>query len=327
MRVLCAPNAFKGTLTALQAANAMARGVRRAGATPVLLPVADGGDGTAAVLGGKRVRMVATGPHGERMRVEYRRKGRDAIVEVAQVGLARTKRRDPLNATSLGVAEMIGHAARHGARRVLVALGGSATVDAGLAILGKISALSRPPKFIGLCDVQTRFLDAPRVFAPQKGATPEQTRWLTREFLRLSQAMAGGRRAARVPGSGAAGGIGWAMVLLGGELRLGGEFVLEALRLDDALRQTSLVLTGEGRWDSTTREGKAPWAVMRHARRAGVPCVALCGQVIIRTPGVVAVARSAKEGMRRAAPLLEEAAYRVTHSRLSAGSRSCKVTR
>lgn len=325
--VLCAPNAFKGTLTALEAARAMARGVRRAGGRPVLLPVADGGDGTAAVLGGKRVRMTATGPYGERLRVEYRKKGADAIVEVAQVGLARTEKRDPRNATSLGVAEMVRHAARHGARRVLVALGGSATVDAGAPVLVALAGLSRRPGLVGLADVRTRFFDAPRRFGPQKGATPADIREIEREFRVLSR-LPGGARAARLAGSGAAGGLGWALALLGAELRHGAEFVLKALRFDDALRQSDLVLTGEGTWDATTRDGKAPWAVMRAARRAAVPCVALCGRVVRPSPGVVAIAESANEGMRHAARLLEEAAFRISGDWSPGGAaRSGKVRR
>lgn len=325
--VLCAPNAFKGTLTALEAARAMARGVRRAGGTPVLLPVADGGDGTAAVLGGRRVRMTATGPYGERLRVEYRRKGADAIVEVAQVGLARTKKRDPVSARSDGVGEMIAHAAAGGAHRILVALGGSATVDAGTGAVARLAARPALPDLVALCDVATRFLDAPRRFGPQKGASPSDVRALSREFQTLAR-IPGGASAARRPGSGAAGGIGWALALLGAELRPGADFVLHALRFDDALRQSDLVLTGEGKWDATTREGKAPWAVMRAARKAGVPCVALCGRVVTSSPGVVAIAKSAKEGMRRAARMLEEAAFRISGDWSPGGAaRSGKVKR
>jgi glycerate 2-kinase len=325
IRVLCAPNAFKGTLTALEAAQAMARGVRRAGGRPVLLPVADGGDGTAAVLGGRRVRMVATGPYGERLRVEYRRRGSDAIVEVAQVGLARTKRRKPLMATSLGVAEMILHASRHGARRILVALGGSATVDAGVPLLGELFAMPRMPKLVGICDVGTRFVQAPRLFGPQKGASPGEVRALERKFRGLAREFPGGPLAAIIPGSGAAGGIGWAILLLGGNLFPGAAFVLDTIRFYDALRHCGLVLTGEGKWDATSNEGKAPFEVMRRAKRAGIPCLALCGAVAGRATGVIAIGKSAAVGMRRAPTLLEEAAYRETYSRLSARPGSCKV--
>ncbi|KAF0246634.1 MAG: glycerate [Planctomycetota bacterium] len=326
MKVLCSPNAYKGTLTALEAAKAMARGVKRAGGRPVLLPVADGGDGTAAVLGGRPVQMTATGPYGERLRVEYRRKGREAIVEVAQVGLARTGRREPAIATSVGVAEMIRHAAERGAGRIVVALGGSASIDAGAGLLAGLSELAKRPRMVAACDVSTRFMDAPRRFGPQKGATPADVRDLEKYFRGIVR-IPGGRRAARLPGSGAAGGIGWALALLGAELRPGAAFVLDALRFDDALRQCDFVLTGEGKWDATTREGKAPGEVMRRARRAGVPCVALCGSVRERAQGVVAIARSARAGMRDPARLLEEAAFRETHSRLRSGPGSGKVKR
>ena len=306
MKVLCAPNAFKGTLTALEAAKAMARGVRRAGGCPILLPVADGGDGTAAILGGNRVRMIASGPYGERLRVEYRRKGRRAVVEVAQVGLARTNRREPALATSLGVAEMIVHAAKRGAREVIVALGGSASVDAGAGLLAGLSKLTMRPRLVAACDVSTRFLDAPRRFGPQKGATRAEVADLERYFRGIVM-IPGGRRAARLPGSGAAGGIGWALALLGADLRPGAAFVLDALHFDDALRHCDFVLTGEGKWDTTTREGKAPWEVMRRARRAGVPCIALCGVVEGRPRGVRAIAASGRTGSSQAARRLEDA--------------------
>ena len=312
MRVLCAPNAFKGSLTAKEAAQAMARGVRRAGATPVILPVADGGDGTAEVLGGRRVRMIATGPYGERLPVEYRRKGSDAIVEVAQVGLARTKKRDPMVARSTGLGEMIRHAAQRGATRIIVALGGSATIDAGFGMLEGMVSPRSVPEIVAACDVSTRFLDAPRLFGPQKGATPEAIRKFEQFFAYCRDRFPGGARAARLPGSGAAGGIGWALALFhGAELRPGADLVLEEIRFHDALRHADLVLTGEGRWDATTREGKAPWAVVRAARRAGVPAVALCGTVVGPSRVARAIAPSEKAGMRNAADLLEQASFRA----------------
>ncbi|MCE9581499.1 MAG: glycerate kinase [Planctomycetes bacterium] len=306
--VLCAPNAFKGSLTAMEAARAMARGVRRAGAKPVLLPVADGGDGTAAVLGGKRVKMTATGPYHERLKVEYRRRGGEAIVEVAQVGLARTLRRDPSKATIQGVVDMVLHAVDHGARKITIALGGSATVNAGVDLGEALYKKRGFLKLLGLFDVATLFLDAPRLFGPQKGASQDDVRSFERTFRHLAR-LPFFRKPARTKGSGAAGGIGFMIAALGGRLLPGADFVLRALHFDDALRHCNLVLTGEGKWDRTTREGKAPWAVMRAAKRAAVPCVALCGTVTGKPRGVRPIARTPQEGMRHAARLLEEAAF------------------
>lgn len=319
----------------------MAKGVRRAGGTPVLMPIADGGDGTAAVLGGREMRARIVGPYGERLLVRWRmRPGLAAVVEVAQAGLARTRKRAPLRARSDGVGQMILAAARAGARRVLVALGGSATVDAGTGMLralgfwfadrnGERWERAGPPEapagiettelrkslralpIVGCCDVLSRFLDAPRLYGPQKGASAKDVAELTRRFRLLARLAPPAH--ARLPGSGAAGGLGWALSAhLGARLRPGAQLVLEEIGFDRALRSADLVLTGEGSWDRTTREGKAPWEAMRRARAAGVPCVALCGVVAGRHRGVRAIARSEAEGMRRAASLLERAAYQET---------------
>ena len=347
MRVLCAPNAFKGSLTAHEAARAIARGARRAGASTVVFPVADGGDGTATVLGGARVKLVVTGPYGERLPVEYRmRAGGEAVVEVAQVGLARTKLRDPMRARSDGVGEMIRDAIVRNARRVVLAVGGSATVDGGAGMVRALGGMwyvkgmrpwtrGGPPdqpvafeapdlrgcEVVAACDVGTRLDEAAGLFGPQKGATPDEVRELARRLEQM--AGFGPRRAARLSGSGAAGGIGWAVAAqLGGRLQPGAAMVLEALGFDRALRLCDLVLTGEGRWDRTTSEGKAPWAVVRAARRAGIPAVALCGQVIGKSRVARAIAASSEEGLSKAAQLLEDAASAAVAEELAAHRRA-----
>lgn len=340
MIVLCAPNAFKGTLTAVEAARAMARGAKRAGATPILLPVADGGDGTAEVLGGRRVRMTATGPFGEKLRVEYRmRAGGEAVIEVAQVGLARTRGRDPLRARSDGLGEMMADALRRGARRLVVALGGSATVDGGAGMaraLGvrfldrrgrawarggppespfAVDACGLDPRWRGVridaaCDVRTPLRECARVFGPQKGASPADVGELSRRLRRM--AAVADPEVARLPGSGAAGGIGWALAaLFGARLRPGAKFVLAETGFRKALAKADLVLTGEGKWDATTRAGKAPWAVVAAAEHAGVPVVALCGVVEGRSRVARELGGIRGGGMKAEARRLEEASARV----------------
>lgn len=338
LRVLCAPNAFKGSLTAAGAAAAMVRGVRRAGGWGIAFPVADGGDGTADVLGGRRVAVRIVGPFGERLRAWYRRRGAVAFIDVAQAGMARASRRDPLHARSDGIGTLILHAIARGATRVVVALGGSATVDGGTGVLramggwwtdvrGRRWTGGGPPadpadfrcehapgiRFTALCDVRTRLFDCARVFGPQKGATAKDVRELGRRLRAMARRI--GARAARLPGSGAAGGIGWGLAAaFGAELVPGAAYILQDLGFDAAARRCDLVLTGEGQWDATTAAGKAPWAVRRAAARLGVPSLALCGVVRGRPRGVRAIADSAEAGMRHAARLLEQAAYEAVRA-------------
>ncbi|MBI2920655.1 MAG: glycerate kinase [Planctomycetes bacterium] len=350
MLVLCAPNAFKGTLTAVEAAEAMARGARRAGARAVEFPVADGGDGTAAVLGGRPVRLSATGPFGERLRVEYRmRAGGEAVIDVAQVGLARTRGRDPLRARSDGLGEMMADALRRGARRLVVALGGSATVDggAGMARALGVRFLDRrgrpwtsggPPenpaavdacgldprwrdvRIDAACDVRTPFGDCARVFGPQKGASPADVAELSKRLRRM--AAIADPEIARRPGSGAAGGIGWALAaLFGARLRPGAKFVLAATGFRKALAKADLVLTGEGKWDATTRQGKAPWAVVAAAEHRGVPVVALCGVVEGHSRVARELGGSRGGGMKAESRRLEKAAEVVVGEVIARKSR------
>jgi glycerate kinase len=320
-------------LTAREATEAIARGVERAGARAIRMPIADGGDGTMDALGGERRFATVAGPYGDPMRAEWRMlPGRRALVEIAQIGLARTRRRDPLRARSDGLGELLLAARAAGARRFLVALGGSASVDAGTGMARAMGAsfvdsALRPwtcggppqdPAAVALpdlrlridvaCDVRTTFFQAPRLYGPQKGASPAAVAELTRRFRRLARVVEGPRAiVARVPGSGAAGGIAWALAaMFGAALRPGAELVLDALGFDEALSRADFVITGEGTWDRTTREGKAPWEAVSRARAAGVGAVALCGAVAVRTRDAREIGN---EGMRRAAALLEQAAF------------------
>jgi glycerate kinase len=188
--------------------------------------------------------------------------------------------------------------------------GGPPRAPAGFETIGLRESLRAFP-FVGCCDVLSRFLDAPRLYGPQKGASANEVAELTRRLRRLARFAP--PEDARLPGSGAAGGLGWALAaFLDARLVPGAKLVLDEIGFDRELRSADLLLTGEGKWDRTTREGKAPWEAMRRARRAGVPCAALCGRVEGRARGVRAIARSAAEGMRRAAALLEKAACEET---------------
>ncbi|HEY5059867.1 MAG TPA: glycerate kinase [Gaiellaceae bacterium] len=266
---LACPASLKGVLSAAAAADALGEGFAQAGVECRRLPVADGGDGTVTALCGGdvghydvhdafgRPRSALVGRHGDAF-----------VVEAAQVLPLDQDRLDPLAASSRGLGELL---ALIGASRLLVGLGGTATMDAGAGLLDELAALSCPTTV--LCDVQTTLYDAPRLFGPQKGAMPAQVAELEarfRAFARLAPY-------AELPGSGAAGGLGAALASLGAKLAPGAATVLDLVGFDP--RSADLVVTGEGRVDATTTEGKAPAEVVRRCRDAGVPCVVFGGVV------------------------------------------------
>jgi glycerate 2-kinase len=321
VRVLVAPASFKGCLSAAQAAEAMSRGVRAGGGDPVSIPVADGGEGTldalVTALGGSVMGVIARGPLGlpVRAHVGLLSDG-TGVVEMAQASgltLVEESERDPMRATSYGTGEMIRGALARRPARILVGLGGSATVDGGMGIaralgvrfldseghplidgasalerIARIDAARLDPRMRATplavaCDVTHPLLGsdgAARAFGPQKGATREQVEALERGMERLAERLKADLHAdvADRPGAGAAGGAGAMLAALGGELRPGIDVVLEAAGFAERLRGVGLVLTGEGRFDGTSLGGKAPVGVADRAAAAGVPCVAIVGE-------------------------------------------------
>ena len=284
--VLVAPDKFKGTYTAWEVAEAIGRGVRRAGRSVRLLPVADGGDGTAEVirlaLGGRRLAADVSDAIGRPLRAGFTLldDGR-AVVDVAEasgVGVLRPDERDALGATSRGTGELIAAAARAGAREVLVAAGGSACTDAGAGLLAAVreAGVTSLPVTV-ICDVRTPFERAPAVFGPQKGADPDDVAALERRLDAFARA--GPRDPRGLPMTGAAGGLaGGLWAHLGATLVPGAAYVLDLLRFDARLDGASLVLTGEGRIDSQTAHGKAVSEVAGRARARDIDCVVLAGQ-------------------------------------------------
>ena len=247
--VLACPASLKGVLSARDAAAALARGLGGCDQ----LPLADGGEGTADVLPG--------------------------VIEAASVIPFDPAHLDPFT-SSRPFGELL---AGIEAERLLVGLGGTANMDAGAGLLEVLDAL--PPTTV-LCDVATTLYDAPRLYGPQKGATPDQVAELEARF-RADDRLA---RYARLPGSGAAGGLGAALAFLGAELVPGAATVLDLLGFDPA--PYNLVVTGEGRVDATTSEGKAPFEVARRCAAAGVRCVVFGGIVVEPLAGVETVALS-----------------------------------
>ena len=287
MRALASPASLKGVLSPVEAAAAVAAGLRRAEGLEVdEAPVADGGEGTAEVLrrslgGTWRVAQVSDAlgrPVGARYLVLP---DGTAVVESAQaVGLAalRQDELDPLRASSRGVGELMLAALRDGASRLLVCVGGTATVDGGAGMRGAVGErLAAVPVRVA-CDVRNPLLGergAARVFGPQKGATPEAVHELERR-LAADEELAPYRD---LPGAGAGGGLGAGLAALGAQLVPGAELVLDAIAFDDRARGAALVVTGEGTADATTLEGKAPGAVADRCRALGVRCELFGGLV------------------------------------------------
>jgi glycerate kinase len=251
---LACPASLKGVLTAREAATALADGFAVAGIRCDALPLADGGEGTADVL--------------------------PDVVEAASVIPFDPAHLDPFT-SSRPFGELL---ASLRVDRLLVGLGGTANMDAGMGMLEALRELPAPTT--ALCDVQTTLYDAPRLYGPQKGATPAQVAELEGRFRAIERLAP----FADLPGSGAAGGLGAALASLGAELVPGAATILDLLGFDP--RRYALVVTGEGRVDGTTAEGKAPAEVANRCAGAAVPCVVFGGVVAQPLPGVETVALS-----------------------------------
>ncbi len=287
MRLLACPDKFRGTLTGTEAAAAIVEGARAVGWESVAQPMADGGEGTLDAFGGANRQAMVTGPLGEPVEAPWRLRHGLAVIEMATAsGLLLSggpERNDPVDATTAGTGELIARAAESGADRIIVGLGGSATTDGGL---GALRAMAPLPRFRGVqidvaCDVRTRFVDAAEVFGPQKGASPAQIRLLTGRLERLAAVYERehGVAVADLDRSGAAGGLAGGLAAIGANLCDGFELIADAVELYDAIEAADLVVTGEGRLDPTSLEGKVVGGVVDLAAAAGVPVVAVVGRV------------------------------------------------
>jgi glycerate kinase len=280
MRLLAAPDKFRGTLTAREAAAAIAAGATRAGWTAEELALADGGEGTLDVLGGWNRRTLVSGPRDRPVDAGWRlEEDGTALIEAAQAcGLTLAggaEENDPLGATSRGVGELVATAIAEGAQRIVVAVGGVASTDGGL---GAVEVLPTPlpvPLDVA-CDVDARFLDAADVFAPQKGATPEQVAILRERLAKLD--------VPDLPGAGAAGGLAGGLAAIGARLVPGFDLVAERLGFEELLREAELVVTGEGLVDATSVTGKVVGRVLDRAKAAGVEALVIAGDVAENSP-------------------------------------------
>jgi glycerate kinase len=318
MRVVIAPDKFAGTLTAGEAAAAIAQGWRRRvpHAEMVEVPMSDGGPGfldvLSAALGGDLLAVTVPNPYGVPVPAAVLVHGSTAYIESAQaVGLHLTAvaERRPMHGSSRGVGELIRVAVGAGATRVVIGAGGTATNDGGAGLLAGLGATATggvldagPAGLTGLdsvdlsaaiaatagieivlaSDVDTQLLGlvgATKTFGPQKGLGEEELLVADARLQRLAELT--DRKVATHKGAGAAGGIGFALLLLGAERVPGVDLVADAVGLADHLRGADLVVTGEGAFDFSSRAGKVAYGVAQVATAALVPCIALAGQVQI----------------------------------------------
>jgi len=316
MKIVIAPDSFKGTLTAAEVCGIVARAFADVFPEAEIhtLPLADGGEGMArawaAACGGDLRYAQVTGPYGEPVDAEHLLlPGGTAVLETASCAgleLARPAGLNPERTTTRGLGELMEAAQEAGAARILLGLGGSATNDAGCGMAhalgwkfydengtsfcpagGTLSQIARveppgrpfPLPVIAACDVQAPLYGlagAAHVYAPQKGAGADMVARLDRGLRHIASIYA--PDLADTPGSGAAGGLGFGVLaFLGGALRPGVDLLLDCAGFDALLAGADLVVTGEGRMDAQTLQGKAPCGVLRRAK--GVPVIGVCGCV------------------------------------------------
>lgn len=289
--VLLAFDAFKGTYSAAEVADAVASGLAEHRWRTAALPLADGGEGTLEVLSGpldlEAVQATVHDPLGRALSASFglARDGRLAVVEMSRasgLGLVAAAERDATAASTFGTGELIAAAAATGAESVLLAVGGSATSDGGAGAIEAIEAAGGldGARLTVLCDVRTQFEDAARVYGPQKGADDDEVEALTQRLGTLAArwARAGRPDPRGVPLTGAAGGLaGGLRAACEAELVAGAAFVLELVGFDARMRGARAVVTGEGHLDRQSLEGKVVGEVATRCRQAGVPCHAIVG--------------------------------------------------
>ena len=296
-RLLAAPDKFKGTASAADIAAAACRAAEAAGWEAEPLPLADGGEGTLAALGGANRRTVVTNPLGDPVSAGWRLAGETAVIEMAEASglqlVGGAAGNDALAASTYGTGELIEAAIERGARRIIVCVGGSATTDGGF---GALRALLPGHRLRGIelvvaCDVRTHFCDAAAVFGPQKGATPAEVKLLRRRLERLVDMYAAeyGVEVAEIPGAGAAGGLAGGLAALGGQIVEGFEVVAEETRLLERLEDADLVVTGEGLLDAESFNGKVVGGVCELAESLAVPALTVAGDVDRDSPPPVPV--------------------------------------
>lgn len=322
MKIVVAPDSFKGSLTAIEVSDAIEQGVREIfpEAEIVKIPMADGGDGTVQCLvnatGGEILRKKVTGPLGDEVLASYGILGdkKTAVIEMAEASgltLVPENKRNPLITTTYGTGQLIKAVLDQGCRKMIIGIGGSATNDGGAGMVQALGVklLDRDRREIGfgggelknIFRIDTKYLDkrlsetkvliasdvsnplcgpkgATRVYGPQKGATPEMIKKLEESLAYFAELIKRdlNKDVKDIPGAGAAGGLGVSLIaFLDAELRPGIEIIIEAVQLEEAIKDADLVVTGEGKIDSQTIYGKAPIGVAKIAKKYKVPVMAI----------------------------------------------------
>ena len=328
MKIILAPDSFKGNLTSLEVATAFEKGIKRVlpRAKCIKVPMADGGEGTVQSLvdgvGGKFIRKRVVGPAGNTVSARYGllSDGLTAVIEMAEASglpLVSGKNKNPLKTTTYGTGELILDAAKRGAEKIIIGIGGSATNDGGVGMaqaigirflnkqgkvisdygsggmLKKIASIDNKKadpllkkiKIIVACDVNNILCGksgASYVFAPQKGATPAMVRILDENLRHLGKVIKQSLRkdVTKLKGAGAAGGLGAGLVAFTkARMKSGIEIVIDATNICKYMENADLVITGEGRVDTQTAFGKTPSGIAKAARKYHIPTVVIGGGI------------------------------------------------
>lgn len=286
MRILLAPDKFRGTATAREVIGTMGAALTDAGHTVWSHLLSDGGEGFLDCFGGPNRTTTVTDPLGDEVEADWRLSRRTAVIETALTSglslVGGAEGNDALAASTYGTGELIARAIESGAKRIIVGIGGSASTDGGL---GALRALEPVHRLRGVtlevgCDVQTRFLDAAEVFAPQKGATAAAVRMLNARLSTLAQMYRSEYDVDVVDlvGGGAGGGLAGGLAAIGGELHSGFDLVAEHVGLAESIEQVDLVITGEGFLDEESFDGKLVGGVAELCESLDVPVVAVVGE-------------------------------------------------
>ena len=326
MKIVVAPDSFKESLRAKEVAEIIEEGIKRVfpQAEVIKIPLADGGEGTIEAIlearGGKVISQEVTSPLGERIKAHFGilDDGFTGIVEMAQasgLSLVPQSQRNPLLTTTYGTGELIKAALDRGCKRIIVGIGGSATVDGGAGMvqalgakllngkgkqisfgggsLGEIVSIDmssfdsrvKNTEVLVASDVDNPLCGpkgAARVYGPQKGATPEMVKTLEKNLAHFAMMIKKylNKEVKNIPGAGAAGGLGAGLIaFLGAELRPGIKLMIEASRLEERIKGADLVISGEGRIDEQTVYGKTPVGVAEMAKKEKIPVVIIGGEI------------------------------------------------
>lgn len=297
-KIIVAIDSFKGCLTSVEANQAASEGIlnRMPDAKVVQVPVSDGGEGFLeafqTAMGGDIVQVHVKDPLMRPIVAPYLVQGDTAVIEIAKASgltLVKPEERNPIVATSYGTGQLVVDAVRRGCKHIIVGLGGSATSDCGIGMLEAIEnskyKIDNDVCFTIATDVTNPLCGergAAHVFAPQKGASPDDVLALDARAKRFAEASAKhlGRDCQNLPGAGAAGGLGYAfMQYMQADCRSGIDLLLDAIHFDELLKDADLVITGEGSADRQTLMGKLPYGILQRAQKHQVPVMLIAGRI------------------------------------------------